>query len=282
MSRLLRLSSVAPRRGYAGVALLLCLSALALGACAEMDGFLFNTERIDRYHPPSSIPAELIEPVTIESEGNTLYGYWIRGADTGRTILYCHGNKKNMDAYWDRIEMLRELGANIFWFDYRGFGLSEGDPSEHSMYADADAALAYVRSRGFAADSIILYGFSLGNVASIHLAAERITPRALIVESAFASATSLAQGATVLDFQERWLTDGTFDNVEAIRRVTAPVLVLHGEEDDFIRYRDNGRLVFGAANEPKKLVLVPGAVHDNVPQTMGVAAYLDEIRAWIR
>ena len=198
------------------------------------------------------------------------------------TILYCHGNKHSIDEYWDRVEFLRQLGANIFIFDYRGFGMSEGEPSQAGMYADADAALAYVRTRGVPDSSLVLYGYSLGNVASIHLAANRVAPRVLIAEAPFASSTSLAQGALGLDFPARWLTDGTFDNAETIRRVTVPFLLLHGEDDDFVRYRDNGRVVFENANEPKKLIVVPGASHTDIPQTMGVDRYLKEVEEWIR
>jgi fermentation-respiration switch protein FrsA (DUF1100 family) len=186
-----------------------------------------------------------------------------------------------MDAYWDRVEFLRRLGGNIFIFDYRGFGMSEGESSQEGMYADADAALAYVQSRGVQADSLVLYGFSLGNVASIHLAANRITPRCLIAESPFASSTSLTQGGIGLDFPARWLTDGTFNNAETIRKVHVPLLLLHGLDDDFVRYRDNGAIVFENANQPKKLITVKGANHTDVPQTMGVDQYLTELQTWI-
>jgi alpha-beta hydrolase superfamily lysophospholipase len=261
----------------------LLLLAVMLSACADMDSFLFNTEKLDHYSPPATIPDSLLEPVTLTSGGLKLYGYWIRsdGSRPGLTILYCHGNKHNMDAYWDRIEFLRRLGCNIFTFDYRGFGMSEGESSQEGMYADADAALEHVMGRGVTSDSLVLYGYSLGNVASIHLAANRVTPLCLIAESPFASSTSLAQGATVLDFPARWLTDGTYDNAETIRRVHVPLLLLHGTDDDFVRYRDNGKIVFENANEPKKLIPVEGADHTNVPQTMGVEQYLTELKSWI-
>jgi fermentation-respiration switch protein FrsA (DUF1100 family) len=259
---------------------LVCLVIVtAVGGCVEMDSFLFNTETLDRYHPPETLPDSLLEHVTFESEGNTLHGYWVRsvGARSGTVVLYCHGNKHNMDEYWDRVELLHRLGVTVFTFDYRGYGLSEGTSSEAGMHADADAALATVRAGGFVADSTVLYGYSLGNVASIHLAADRIRPRALLVESAFASATALVQGGTVLDFPSRWLTDGTFDNAEALARVAVPVLVLHGMDDDFVRFRDNGQVLFDRANEPKELIAVPGAVHDDIPRMMGIESYLEEI-----
>lgn len=273
-------SNMTMKTSSAPAALALSILLMLGAGCADMDGFLFNTEELDRYHPPESIPGAALEAITFESEGNTLHGYWVQstGEHSDVVILYCHGNKHNMDAYWDRIEFLRQLGAHVFTFDYRGFGMSEGTSSEQGMYADADAALAVLEARGYTGDSVVLYGFSLGNVASIHLAARRIVPRALIAESPFASSTALAQGGIGLDFPARWLTAGTYDNAETIREVTVPLLLLHGDDDDFVRYRDNGRVVFEHANEPKKLILVPGAGHDNVPQTYGVERYLEEVR----
>jgi len=263
------------------VALALLL-AITLSSCADMDSFLFNTESVDRYHPPPSLDT-LLEPFRVTSGGNELAAYRLRsnGSRPGLTILYCHGNKKNMDSYWDRVEYLAQVGGDVVTFDYRGFGLSEGESSEQGLREDAEAILTWIRTRGVPDDSIVVYGFSLGCFPAIHLAARVFVPRVLIVESPFASATSLVQGGAFLDFQERWLTDGRFDNEAAISIVSVPVLVIHGLEDDFIRYRDNGRLVYEAANEPKRLVTVAGAVHDNVPETLEVDRYVNLLRSWI-
>jgi len=262
--------------------ILLLFCALAVKGCADMDSFLFNTETLDRYHPPLSIDS-LLEPFTIVSGGHTLYAYRMRsnGARPGLCILYLHGNKHHMDEYWDRVEMLGRLGGEVVTFDYRGFGMSEGESSEAGLREDAEQALASIRARGLSDDSIVVYGFSLGCYPAIHLAGSVLRPRALIIEAPFASATSLVQGGAVLDFPERWLTDGLYDNRSGIGRVTAPVLLLHGLDDDFVRFRDNGRIVFEAAREPKRLVTVAGAVHDNVPSTYGAAAYLELVGDWI-
>ena len=263
----------------------LLLPMLALAGCMTMDGFLFETQKLDHYTlPGNTIPDSLLEPVTLMSEGNRIYGYWVRssGERPGLTVLYCHGNKNSLDYYWDRVMYLHRLGVNVFIFDYRGYGRSEGESSEQGLFADGETALDYVtHDKGVPADSLLLYGFSLGNVVSIHLAATSVHPRALVAEAPFASANSLTQGASGLDIPPRWLTDGTFDNAAAITRVTAPVLVLHGDADDFVRYRDNGRVVYQNANQPKRLVLIPGAGHSTIPETMGVEGYLALLREWV-
>ena len=252
-------------------------------AC-ELDGFLFNEKKIDHYElPGNTIPDSLLDMVTFDSDNNTLYGYWIESATSrGMTILYCHGNKHNIDEYWDRVMMMHDLGVNVFIFDYRGYGLSGGTPSETGMYKDGEAALNFILSHyQVDKDSLCLYGYSLGNVASIYLAAEVIDPLCLIAESPFASANSLTQSGIALDIPALWLTEGKFDNAEKIRRIKTPFLLLHGEDDDFVRFRDNGQVVFDNAPQPKSLHLISGANHTDIPEKMGIDNYLSVISNWI-
>ena len=267
------------------ILLTLTLLGLILASCT-LDSNLFNPEEVDAYQlPGNTIPANLIEEVELDSDGNKIYGFWVSssGERPGLTILYCHGNKHNIDEYWDRVMLLHELGVNIFIFDYRGYGKSEGEPSEAGLYADSEAALEYIESRPeYDSDSLCFYGYSLGNVASIYLAAEIQDPLCLFSEAPFASANSLTQGSLVLDIQPRWLTDGEFDNIENVKKINTPFMIFHGEDDDFVRYRDNGKVVFDAAPNPKELVLVANAVHDNVPYIMGKENYLNKMSDWIR
>jgi fermentation-respiration switch protein FrsA (DUF1100 family) len=265
------------------VYLMISLPFVLLVGC-ELDGFLFNTKKLDAYQlPGNTIPSSLIEQVTFKSGNNTLYGYWVNssGERSGLTILYCHGNKYHIDHYWDRVMFLHRLGVNVFIFDYRGFGMSDGTSSEEGLYADGRAALDYVMSqKAVKSDSLILYGYSLGNVVSIYLAAERINPLCLIAEAPFASANSLTQDSLPLDIPARWLTEGQFDNAERIKHISTPFLLLHGANDDFVRYRDNGKIVFQNAPQPKKEIVISGANHTDIPQTLGVETYLDQLQEW--
>lgn len=251
----------------------------------SLDDNLFNPEKIDTYKlPANTIPDSLIAEVMLDSEGNNIYGFWVdsNGERSGITILYCHGNKHNIDEYWDRVMLFHELGVNVFIFDYQGFGKSENEPSEEGLYFDSKAALEYVKSRNeYNPDSLCFYGYSLGNVASIYLASQIQTPLCLFSEAPFASANSLTQGSVVIDIQPGWLTDGEFDNIENIKSIKAPFLLFHGEDDDFVRYRDNGKIIYDAAPNPKELVLIKDAVHNNVPYIMGKQKYLKKMEDWI-
>ena len=177
---------------------------------------------------------------------------------------------------------LHELGINVLIYDYQGFGRSEGEFSEDAMLAGARAALEFALSRSeVTVDSLGLYGYSLGNVASIFLAAEIVDPLFLIAEAPFASAHALAQGALNLALPAGWLTEGTFDNATRIQQIDTSLLLFHGDADDFVRYRDNGRVVYEHAPQPKSLQLVPGAGHNNIPQTLGLEVYHSILMDWI-
>lgn len=252
----------------------------------ELDSYLFNPEALSEYKlPGNNIPDSLLEQVQFNSEGHTLYGYWVRsnGGRPGITMLYFHGNKHNMDEYWDRVMLLHQLGINIFIFDYRGFGKSEGESStEQALLADSRAALSYLmQRREYNPDSLFIYGYSLGNVGSIYISAELVNPLCLFAESPFASANSLTQGSLVLDIPAQWVTSGKFDNAEEVTKIKTPFLLLHGSEDDFVRYSDNGKVVFESAPEPKKQIVVDGASHTDIPYVLGIDEYLKQINDWI-
>lgn len=263
----------------------LCILILFLLSGCSLDNFLFNTEKLDSYKlPNNNIPDSLLEKVTLNSDGNKIYGYWVKSNSSYKnvTILYCHGNKHNIDEYWDRVMTMHEIGFNVFIFDYRGFGMSEGTSSEANIYRDAEVALEYVtNTKNIPSDSLCLYGYSLGSVASIYLCANKINPRCLIAESPFGSANTLAQSSIGLDIPPFWLTDANFNNMEAIKNIKIPFMLFHGEVDDFVRYIDNGKLVYENAPNPKKLMLIPNANHTNIRQTMGLDNYKKTLSDWI-
>ncbi|MFC1569395.1 alpha/beta hydrolase [bacterium] len=262
---------------------LICFTTLFL-AC-ELDPFLFNTKSADKYElPGNTIPMELIEEISFESGDNTLYGMWVasNGQRPGLTMLYCHGNKHGIDEYWDRVQFLHEIGFNLFIFDYRGYGKSEGESSEKGLHDDGIAALNYIQNHyEVTADSLILYGYSLGNVVSIYLTAEKIDPLILFAECPFASSTALAQGSSGLDLPSHWLTEGTYNNAELIRNIQAPFCLFHGEIDDFVRWKDNGRVIWKNAPEPKELYLIKDANHKDIPQKLGISQYQNIIKTHI-
>lgn len=267
--------------------------ALSVASCllvsCSLDSFLYNAQRLDAYILSDSvIPVANREDVVFTSDGYRLYGFFIRQPDSLRvaphhTILYNHGNKDHIAYQWNRIEYLYRAGFDVFVYDYRGFGRSEGESSVDGLYADARAAWRYVVSRADVDSHLIVpYGFSLGGVAALTQAALTSTPHALILESAFASSRTLVQSGTILDIPPSYILRDDIDNVARIREISCPVLILHGDADAFIDLKANGQALFDAAHNPKTFVVVQGAGHEDVPTGLGIPAYIDRIMAFIR
>lgn len=261
-----------------------------IAASCTMDSFLFNAKPLDAYVLADSvIPVSQVEAVTLQSDDNTLHGFYVKQPDSNRiaphyVVLYNHGNKHNIHEYWDRVELLYKAGFDVFIYDYRGFGMSEGAGSESGLFADARAAYNYVVGRADR-DSLQLaiYGFSLGGVpASYQAVMARDRCKALVMEACFASGEEIVRSGTLIDIPGNYLLEGAFDNASRMPEVTAPVMVLHGESDVFIGLERHGRKLYDAANIPKVFVSVPGGEHSTVPYAMGTDAYIARINAFIK
>ncbi len=158
------------------------------------------------------------------------------------------------------IALFHELGFSVMLFDYRGFGLSAGAPSEQGVYRDAEAAWRYlVDIRGIAPDRIALHGRSLGAAIATWLAS-RHTPAALVIESTFTSMPEVAAELYPL-LPVRLLMRHRFPVREYLKEVRCPVLVVHGREDELIPYR-HGQALFEAANAPKAFMDIAGKHYD--------------------
>jgi fermentation-respiration switch protein FrsA (DUF1100 family) len=260
---------------------ILMLVTVLFVSCS-LDSFLYNQEKLDHYELSSAvIPESNRRLVSFESEGNTLYGFYVSRTDTldvGLTVLFCHGNKKSIEEYWNRVELFYQIGLRCLIFDYRGFGMSEGETTASGLYADGHAAFRFLQdSLNVDSAQLVLYGFSLGNVISIDLAAGSVNPYRLIAEAPFASAEALLQNSILLDIPGSFVIDDNLNNAERIRSVRTPLLLLHGDADDFISWDSNGRVVYENAPQPKELELVHGANHTDIPWIMGVEYYQSRI-----
>lgn len=283
--------------------LLLSLVAATTGGCIDLvEGMWYSPEVLDGpyewFH--NEVPEELIEEVELaglavegEDEAPTLAGVWAHqcqedgsacaspsgeGFDASRqgtTLLYFHGNSTHLGHYWDRIQILWRLGYEVFAVDYRGYGRSSGDPSEEGIYADGRVALQHVKERlqaraGTTGDlpdaedlGLLYYGYSLGTTVTIQLATED-RPVAMVTEAALGSAQAFVDDATGVGLSSTILMDTRFDNIGKIPFIGAPKLIMHGTDDDFVRFEFSEAL-YEAARDPKRFYVVDGAQHGNVP-----------------
>ncbi|HWS89248.1 MAG TPA: alpha/beta hydrolase [Pyrinomonadaceae bacterium] len=281
------------RRGERALAVrYLVISVLIIGLIGAPVGF-FMLRRFEAsviFHPERAARAGVwraprgAEEVWFgNAEGLKLHGWFFRSPTqpARATVLYAHGNGGNL-SYCEWVgESLAARGFDVLLFDYRGYGRSEGEPAgEAGLYADTEAAYDFLtKERGVAARQLVLYGQSLGTAAVADVAARRECG-GLVLESGLTSAADMA--AVIMPWLPRFvrrLTKNKLDTVSKLPRVRCPVLVAHGDRDEIIP-ASQGRKLFEAANEPKRLLIVEGAGHNDL-SNVGGEKYIDTLAEFV-
>ena len=252
---------------------------------AAVIALAWSQQRRLMYFPDPVVPApEQVELDGVEavafrtSDGLDLRGWFVTAdrppGDTGSaTVLVFNGNGGNRAYRAPLAEALRQRGFNVLLFDYRGYGGNPGSPTEAGLRRDSRAARQYLFTRQDVDPARVVYfGESLGTAVAVELAAEH-PPAALILRSPFTSFADV--GAHHYWFLPvRWLLRDRYDSASRIRAVRAPLLVIAGERDTIVPTAHSRRL-FDAAPDPKHLVIVAGADHNDFALLAGV----DLIRA---
>ena len=253
---------------YVGLPVALLLFGLRLGLIERH--FIYFPDR-DLVGSPADIGLPFDEVSFSASDGVQLHGWFVPGK-SDVTWLWFHGNAGNISHRLHNLRLLHDrLGVNIFLFDYRGYGRSQGKPSEQGTYRDAEAALAYLRSRPDVDNGKIVYfGRSLGAGVAVELA-RRDSPHALILESPVPSIPRMAR-LTFPYLPLGLLLSTRYDSLAKIGAIETPLLLLHGDKDDIIPINE-GRRLFDAASEPKTFYTIQGAGHNDT-YSVGGEEYL--------
>ncbi|HEX8457669.1 MAG TPA: alpha/beta hydrolase [Pyrinomonadaceae bacterium] len=234
------------------------------------------------------IVAQIEDVELTASDGVRLHGWYctprrgrkdgtLEPLETRTTLLYLHGNGGNISHRRDFLEELVALPTNVLIIDYRGYGKSEGSPSEEGLYRDARAAWDYLtKTRATRPAQIVLFGKSLGGAVAIDLAT-KTEPCGLVVQSSFTSIADMA--AEVLPFVPRFIIRTKMDSLSKITDVSCPKLFIHSQADEVVPYR-LGRRLFDAARPPKQFYEVKGAPH-NLTNIIGGAPYYEAMRNFI-
>lgn len=213
-----------------------------------------------------------VEEARFESaDGIRLHGWFAEASQPRAVVLYAHGNAGNVTNRRDVLRLFSDrLNVSVLVFDYRGYGRSEGTPSEDGVLADARAARRWLAARtNVREQDIVLVGHSLGGGVVVDLAAKD-GARGLILESTFSSLPDAAAGHFPL-VPVRYLMQTRLDSVAKIPNYRGPLLQTHGDADRVVPYA-LGRKLFDAANEPKRFVTVPGGGHNDPPSPEYLAA----------
>ena len=265
---------------------------LTIAACAAILILVSRMSILDRlmvYFPerallatPADVGLRYDDVYLTAADGVRAHAWHIPG-ESDVTMLWLHGNAGNISHRLDNIAVLREMtGAGVMILDYRGYGLSDGSPSERGLYADAEAAFAYLTSNlGLDAErDVVLFGRSLGAGVAAELAT-RHRVRRVILESGFTSIRNMADRS-----RPRWFTavvmpmfDARYDTLSKMPSIESPVMIVHGDRDEIIPF-DMAETLYAAANEPKRLHRIRGAGHNDT-HTVGGPDYFRALRQFI-
>jgi len=192
-------------------------------------------------------------------DGLTLHGWFYKSPQAKATLLYFHGNAGNIADRIEKVMLFLELGINVFIIDYRGYGLSDGEPSERGIYKDGVASFDYLITRkDIDPKKIVAYGASLGGVVAIDLATKR-SLGGLIVDSSFTSAKEMAK--IIYPFIPSLFVYLKMDNASKITNVSAPKLFFHSRTDEVVPF-SLGKKLYEMAPSPKEFLEVQGTHND--------------------
>lgn len=193
------------------------------------------------------------------ADGVKIHAWWLPHPKARATILHLHGNAGNLEDRRDLVRNLQALGVNVLAIDYRGYGKSEGTPTEQGLYADSRAAYDWLLTKT-TADKIVVHGESVGGGPACELAATAPVG-GLIVQSAFTRAKDMAP--RVLPWFPTFLVRTKYDNLEKVARIKVPKLFIHGRRDEIVPF-EMAEQLFAAASEPKECEWFSTAGHNDL------------------
>lgn len=205
--------------------------------------------------------------IWIKSQNNksSLNAWWTPN-NSETTILYLHGNSTSLSDHLEMVQLFHSLGWNSLIIDYPKFGKSEGDfPNELSVYENASSAWEYlVKEKYISPNKITVYGHSLGGSIAIEMAARYSTMAGVIVESSFTSMMDMARKRIYRFFPIKFILDQEFNSIEKVKRLSVPILFMHGKKDSIIPYQMTVNLFEQASSAIKNIVLFEDGRHWNL------------------
>jgi len=213
------------------------------------------------------------EGITFDTADKIKLNAWFIPAEDSRgVILFCYGNAGNISHRLESIQLFHKLRLSTFIFDYRGYGGSEGTPTEAGTYQDALAAWNFlIQEKEIPQDKIIVFGRSLGGAVAAWLA-HKHNPKALILESTFTSIPDMAVEIYPY-FPVRLLCRFRYNANEYLKEVRCPVLIIHSLQDEIVPF-SHGQKLFNTANEPKEFLEIKGT-HNELQSIKDYQAGID-------
>lgn len=224
---------------------------------------------------PAEIDLEFEQINLTTEDGIKLAGWFIPADNAKTTVIFCYGQGGNMTHRLDTINILNGVGVNVLIFDYRGYGTSEGKPSEEGTYEDARTAYRWLKENKNC-DNIIVWGRSLGAAIAANLASE-VEVDGLVLESGFTSITAIGQKFYPY-MPVKLFSKFSYSTIEHIKNVSCSVFVIHSRDDEVVPF-EFGQQLYETVNEPKEFLEIIGKHNDGFLVSNDI--YKDGIAEWL-
>jgi uncharacterized protein len=239
------------------IGIILSLSYLIIVAVTYFiqDSMLYFPEK-EIWHTPKNINLEYSEIYFETEDGITISGWYIPAKNEKGVLLFCHGNAGNISHRLDSIKIFHNLSLSVLIFDYRGYGKSNGKPSEKGTYLDAEAAWNYlVNVKQKPPEEIILFGRSLGGAVAAEIALMK-NPAGLIIESSFTSVPEL--GSKLYPWLPvKLISKFSYSTIHKVGFIKCHKLIIHSPDDEMISF-EHGKSLFENASPPKEFLIIRG------------------------
>ena len=233
--------------------------------------FVFSDKLM--FAPPHRTYVKTTEHSSFDYGGKSqLTCIFLKAENPRGNIFYCHGNGEDLGMIYPFLNALRKFGYNVFSYDYAGYGYSDEKPSEKKLYKSAESAWQFAQEKyGFTPTNTFLMGFSLGSAVALHTSTLAENWRGVIITGGIAKGALTMLPVNIIPWK-------ILDNVSKIKKLKAPLLLLHGTNDKIVAPR-NVKLNFNSANCKKKLVMFEGFNHNDV---FSSPKFWDEVEKFLK
>jgi fermentation-respiration switch protein FrsA (DUF1100 family) len=223
---------------------------------------MYFPDQIRRVPPSHYAMLAGVQEVELKTaDGLRVYAWYWPPPEGRPTVLLFHGNGGSLRSQRYRLKYFKEAGMGVLMPAYRGYAGSDGTPTEDGLYLDARAALDWLNRQGVRDEAIVLYGQSLGSGVATKMASERKVAL-VVLEAPYTSTVDVAAFRFPI-VPVSWLMSDRYESLARIEKVTAPILVMHGD-DDYVIPQYLGKRIFEAANQPKEGFWPEGIGHNDI------------------
>ena len=263
-------------KAIVAVTVLIRLGLSLYGCKPVVNELAFHPDKVNVI-PTSQLPHD-IQEFTVRTEDQiNITSLYLPSTKSNKLLIYFHGNAGNIYHRISSLRQFQQFGINVIGVSYRGYGKSEGEPSEAGVYVDGQAILQYVVEHlGFPSENIILFGRSIGTAVAVQLAQHKKLAGMILV-SPLTSGKDIAAASALAPLSS--LAGNAFDNLSKVEHITSPLLVIHGTADRIVPF-SMGKLIYERATVKKQFVAIEGADHNNV-HAVDEQAYWLPIRQFI-